>query len=524
MLPSRLLSASAALLFAVNVFSQHTNVLVGNQNDPNEPSICINPKNPQQMVAGANIQNVYYSDDSGASWTQTPVTCPWGIWGDPVIGTDTTGAFFFLHLSNPPQPGNWIDRIIAQKSTNGGQTWSPGSYMGLNGDKAQDKHWIATDWKSNALYVTWTQFDQYGSSAAADSSVILFAKSTNGGASWSPAQRINRLAGDCVDSDYTAEGAVPAVGPAGEVYVAWANRNQIWFDRSLDGGTTWLAQDILVGDQPGGWDYAVPGIYRANGLPVTVCDTSGGAHHGTIYINWSDQRNGEHNTDIWLSKSTDGGITWSAPIRVNDDATERQQFFTWMTVDQKTGWLWFVFYDRRHYADLRTDVYMAVSKDGGATFQNFKVSESPFIPQEGYFFGDYTNISAWNNIVRPIWTRLHNGNLSVWTALVQPDALVPAQEATPDNEPLFSVENPYPNPAAAVSGFSFKLRKNALVSLSIVDMQGGVRARLIDREQRGPGKYLEKIEARQSGIPAGTYFLVLDVDGQTAKRKVVFLE
>ena len=315
-----------ALFLTKNARAQHTNVLIGTDNAPNEPSICINPKNPQQVVAGANIDNIYHSGDGGATWTQAPVSCPWGVWGDPVISTDTTGAFLFLHLSNPPSPGNWIDRIIAQKSTDGGKTWSPGSFMGLNGTKAQDKHWIATDWKTNTLYVTWTQFDVYGSSFPTDSSVILFSKSTNGGANWLPAKRISKLAGDCIDSDNTAEGAVPAVGPNGEVYVAWSNRNRIWFDRSADGGSTWLAEDVLVSDQPGGWDYNIPGIYRANGLPVTTCDTSNGPYRGTIYINWTDQRNGEDDTDVWLAKSTDGGDTWSPPVRVNDDTGQRQQF------------------------------------------------------------------------------------------------------------------------------------------------------------------------------------------------------
>jgi hypothetical protein len=519
-----LMLAIGLVLFSVEKsVAQHTNILVGTDNSPNEPSICINPKNTQEIVAGANIDNLYYSHDGGSSWTQTPVTCPWGVWGDPVLGTDTSGAFLFLHLSNPPGgTGNWIDRIIAQKSADGGITWSGGSYMGLNGVKAQDKHWLATDWHTNTLYVTWTQFDNYGTTAPTDSSIILFSKSTNGGTSWSPAKRISQLAGDCVDSDLTAEGAMPAVGPDGEVYVAWSNRNRIWFDRSTDGGATWLSEDIFVSDQPGGWDYAIPGIYRANGLPVTTCDTSGGTYNGTVYINWTDQRNGENNTDVWLSKSTDKGTTWSIPVRVNDDATTRQQFFTWMVVDQKTGWLWFVFYDRRNYTNNNTDVYMAVSKDGGVSFQNFKVSESPFLPSEGYFFGDYTNVSAHNNVVRPIWTRLVANDLSVWTALVKPDALVSTENLETDS-PFFSLENPYPNPFADAAGFSFKLHQRALVTLSIIDLQGIERTRLIDNAWRETGKYLETVESGKLGLSPGAYFIVLNVNGTIARRKVVFV-
>lgn len=510
------------LLIAFSGHAQHQNILIGNQNSPNEPSICINPKNPLQQVAAANIDNVYFSSNGGTSWTQTPVSCPWGVWGDPVICTDTTGAFYFLHLSNPPQ-GSWIDRIIAQKSTDGGQTWNSGSYMGLNGVKAQDKQWLATDWRTNTLYVTWTEFDKYGSPVSTDSSRILFSKSTDNGATWSAAKRLNKLSGDCIDSDYTAEGAMPAVGPNGEVYVSWSNRNKIWFDRSLDGGNTWLSEDIFVSDQPDGWDYTIPGISRANGLPVTTCDTSSGPYRGTIYINWSDQRNGASNTDVWLAKSTDGGNTWSPAVRVNDDATDRQQFFTWMAVDPKTGWLWFVFYDRRNYPDNRTDVYMAVSKDGGQTFKNFKVSESPFNPSDNFFFGDYTNVVAFDNVIRPIWTRLAGNELSVWTALVDTELLVSTGEPLAQ-ESAFTIDEPYPNPFREEAGFSFKLHQKALITLSLADPGGRIQAVLIDREWREPGKYLEKIDPERLGLSSGTFFVLLEVDGKVARRKIVFID
>lgn len=116
---------------------------------------------------------------------------------------------------------------------------------------------------------------------------------------------------------------------------------------------------------PGGWNIGIPGLDRANGLPITKCDLSGGANHGTIYINWCDQRNGTGNTDVWLSKSTDGGNTCSPPAKVNDDNSNKHQFLTWMDIDQTKGNLYFVFYDRRAYSDNRTDVFIAISNDGG---------------------------------------------------------------------------------------------------------------------------------------------------------------
>ncbi|MEM9024361.1 MAG: sialidase family protein, partial [Bacteroidota bacterium] len=147
-------------------------------------------------------------------------------------------------------------------------------------------------------------------------------------------------------------------------------------------------------------------------------------HRGTIYINWADQRNGVDNTDIWVTRSTDGGDTWSEPTRVNDDAGKAHQFFSWMAVDQTTGYLYVVFYDRRNHAEHETDVYLAYSTDGGASFTNVKISESPFVPDKSVFFGDYNNISVHGGVIRPIWTRYAGRKLSIWTALINEKTLL----------------------------------------------------------------------------------------------------
>ena len=407
------------------IIAQHQNIIISSSNSPEEPTIFINPKNTDQIIAGANINNLYNSYDGGYTWTVSTLTSITnGVWGDPVTIVDTAQNYYFFHLSWPSS-GNWIDRIVCQKSTDFGQTWNDGSYMGLNGTKAQDKEWAVVDRTNNNIYVTWTQFDDYGSSNPEHISIIRFSKSTDEGETWSDALKINEVDGDCIDSDNTVEGAVPAVGPNGEIYVSWAGPAGLVFDRSLDQGETWLVEDIFIDEFLGGWNFNIPGISRCNGMPITVCDLSEGPNHGTIYINWSDQRNGTDDTDVWLVKSTDGGDTWTESLRVNDDPPGKQQFFTWMSIDQVTGYLWFVWYDRRNYTDNNTDVFMAVSRDGGESFFNFKISESPFIPTSGIFFGDYNNISAHNNVIRPMWTRLHQGQLSVWTAIVDPNVFPP---------------------------------------------------------------------------------------------------
>lgn len=404
------------------------NVLVGvgksgDKYGPCEPSICVSPANPQKIAAGSILNHYYWSEDGGRHWSEGLIKSSAGVFGDPTLVADKQGNFYYAHLSDPTGKG-WgteelLDRIVIQKSSDGGKTYNDGSSCGNHHPKDQDKQWLCVDPKTGAIACTWTEFDKYDSrNFAKDHSRILFSKSTDGGATWTNALEISQFEGDCLDDDNTTEGAVPAFGPNGEIYVAWAWNNKIWFDRSLDGGATWLDQDIEVAEQPGGWTFDIPGITRCNGMPVLVSDLSNGPNRGTLYLNWADQRNGEKDTDIFLSKSTDGGKTWSAPLRVNDDKKGKQQFLSWLAIDQTNGYLYCVFYDRRAYDDSRTDVYVAVSQNGGKTFKNMKISDSPFVPTELTFFGDYNGISAHDGTVRPIWTRLENGKLSVWTAIM----------------------------------------------------------------------------------------------------------
>lgn len=505
------------LLLSSLLTAQHTNILIGSNNDPNEPSIAINPKNVYQLVAGANINTCYYSFDGGITWLETTLSSSYGVWGDPVIACDTSEAFYFFHLSNPPN-GNWIDRIVCQRKDVFGGPWNNGSYAGLNGTKAQDKQWVSIERKTNTIYMTWTEFDSYGSSNPSDSSRILFSRSTDRGDTWSTPVKINEVSGDCIDEDNTTEGAVPAVGPNGEAYVSWAGPAGLVFDRSLDGGNTWLAQDIFVAPIGGGWDYSIPGIYRANGLPVTACDTSGGPHHGTIYINWTDQTNGTTDTDVWLVKSTDGGNTWSQPIMVNNDGTQRHQFFTWMTIDQVSGHLWFVFYDRRNYPDNRTDVYMARSMDGGASFENFKVSQTPFIPSSNIFFGDYTNVTAHNSVVRPIWTRLHQGQTEIYTAIVD-TSMITSTLGLPGEQISMLLEQNVPNPFTGTTIISFKLRQPEIITLTIYDFSGRVVAIPLNNKPYAAGKHSVDMDITPA---TGSYFYELrSVTGVLRRTMVV---
>ena len=213
---------------------------------------------------------------------------------------------------------------------------------------------------------------------------------------------VSDTTGDCKDSDNTMEGAMAASGLKGEVYVAWAGPKGLYFDKSLDGGVT-FGKDKIIAAPPGGWDIDVTGIQRANGMPVTKVDTSNSPHRGTIYVNWVDARNGDH--DVFMMASRDGGNRWSEAVRVNDDRARngKEQFFTWMAVDPMDGSVNIVFYDRRDLDGTKTGVTLARSIDGGKTFVNNKVNLKPCECNKGIFFGDYSGIDAYGGRVVPIF-------------------------------------------------------------------------------------------------------------------------
>jgi hypothetical protein len=519
-----LASLVGASLYPGILAAQYQNVRVSQvgATDANEVTVAINPVNPLNLAAGANLAYSFVSRNGGETWTQAWMTSSLGVWGDPCVAFDGDGNLYYAHLSNPGAPGYWIDRIVVQKSTDGGATWSDGVGVGFHSPRQQDKEWITPDLSTspyrNSLYIAWTEFDSYESTQPGDSSRILFSRSTDGGITWSAPQKVSDAEGNCLDSDSTVEGAVPAAGPDGQVYLAWAGPLGIVFDKSTDGGITW-GTDKVIADQPGGWDFDVSGISRCNGLPVTVCDISNSPSRGTVYVLWSDQRNGTDDTDVFLTKSTDEGLSWSSLTRVNNDLSKRQQFFPWLTVDPETGNLYVVFYDRRATAGDATDVYVARSTDAGGTWENFPVSDSSFVPTPNIFFGDYSNIAARGGMVYPIWTRMDNGAMSAWITILRDT--VTAVAATPTSgSKSFSLEQNYPNPFNAESVVRYAVAKPGIVSLKVYNILGQVVLTAVDRWE-APGAYSVRLKMR--GLPTGVYFYSLSQGGQISTRRMILL-
>ena len=145
-----------------------------------------------------------------------------------------------------------------------------------------------------------------------DSDRIFFSRTTDRGATWSERTRVDDRGGDCLDSSNTLEGATTAVTRNGEICIAWCGRDTIYFDRSLDGGRT-FGHDRAIELQPGGWNFKVPGIFRANGFPMLSSDMNPASpFYGRLYIMWSDQRRGV--TDVRIVRPYDRLSVRSPPL------------------------------------------------------------------------------------------------------------------------------------------------------------------------------------------------------------------
>jgi hypothetical protein len=407
---------------------------------PAEVAIAVNPSNPDNLV-GASFQTgmppkpragsyTYVTMDGGKTWKTIASQDPQNlVQGDDALAFSSDGVAYHAHLSfdgiRVQRPKRAESGIIVSASRDGGLTWNapvPAINHVNTVTPFEDKPGIVTDnatgstFKGN-VYIAWTRFDVYGSHDPECHTQIYFSRSTDGGKTFSMPFRISDTGGDCIDSDNTVEGAVPAVGPKGEVYVVWAGPLGLVFDKSTDGGLT-FGKDKVIGQMPGGWDFPMPGLDRANGMPVTGVDLSAGPRRGTLYVNWIDERNGD--LDVFVASSSDGGETWSAPVRVNDDPLKngKAQFFTWMAVDPVDGSVNTVFYDRRDTEGTLTRLTMARSTDGGRTFVNHKIDQEPFACNDKVFFGDYSGIAAYAGRVVPIFMHfIDDTKLAVSVAL-----------------------------------------------------------------------------------------------------------
>jgi hypothetical protein len=472
----------------------------------------MNPLNPDQILIGTVLDNYYTSEDGGLTWEHGIITSAFGVNGDPVVLADTGGNFYYFHLVPD------LSRVVCHRKHGISSAWGEESYTAVHNDYDIDKEWATYDPVTNSLYTSWTRFNTWASTNPQDSSDIFIARSSDGGLTWGEQKLISSIGGNASAGFNSVHGSYPVTGPNGEVYIAWWSPAGIMFDKSTDFGETWLDTDINVTGFPVQWITPILGIQTGVSFPVTACDRSNGPYNGTIYVNWSDKRNGGNDADIWLAKSTDGGTSWSQPKRVNNDAPGKNQFFNYITVDQVTGKVYVIFYDRRNYTDSKTDVYLAISDDGGETFINYRISDSPFVPYATLFFGHYIGISAHNDHVFATWMRMDAGELTLWGASIDPETVgMPVETAVPH-----ALYQNTPNPFHESTFFSFKLAAASNVTLKVLDLLGKNVATLIDNENMQAGKHVVRFSPEKYQLPSGMYHYSLVTNKKTVTRKMVY--
>jgi hypothetical protein len=413
-------------------FSVGRNVNVSNECGPqSETYITINPARPKMLAAGSNEifrlpMRGYFSSDGGSTWggVDLPLPPPKGngidFGSDPSLAFDTRGNVFYSYIVVFFGNGNGVNAtaMAVARSNDAGGTYPQFTLFSEEGGSGHfnDKPMIAVDTNlaspfRDSVYVAWD-----AATGGSTGGGIRFARSTDHGATFT----VTRV--DDPRGQGRAIGAVPFVGPNGEVYVAWNDfaANTIAFNRSLDGGITW-GRPVVVSPKRLAFDIAIPAELNRGALVYPACDAdrSTGARRGRLYCSWMDLTSAG-TTDILSSFSDDQGNTWSAPQPVTDRLSGVDRFNHWLAVDPVTGEVNVSFYDTRNdTTGLRfmTDTYFSQSRTGGVSFlPNVRVTDvssnehdcsgvSPCAGiDRGNQQGDYEGLASFGGVSHAIWT------------------------------------------------------------------------------------------------------------------------
>lgn len=416
-----------------------------------EPSVAVtNQSGHFLMVIGANslgtgLMPAYYSKD-GVTWlgpTFLSLSQSFDSFGsDPALAVNRTGTFFYSFLSigntffNGTSTGQ--DDLVVATSIDGGnwtnhvavhrRVFSSNSSIA---NELYDKEYIAVGpLKSNptvdAVYVTYTDFVDYRSRICNffcmfnETATIMQVHSTDGGLTWSKPVAVSPTVADSIAPNRLVQGSNPAVAPNGDLYIAY-------FDTGKSGFLNSTASIAITKSTDGGVTFSKP--VNATHIPQQLTFSSSGgsgffffgfrwwssmfpsmdiAQDGSVYISYSarQSKSSPDPTDVYLVKSSDGGSTWSQPVRVNDSTSNNGAFFSWLKVSSD-GVVHIIWGDRRtDPAMIGYDVFYAESRDQGATIgPNIRVTDVGTDPLYTIgFIGDYFNLAVSGNQVYPVWT------------------------------------------------------------------------------------------------------------------------
>jgi hypothetical protein len=379
----------------------------------NETSIAINPTRPANVIVTYQVPaTAAWSQDGGRSWQAQalPGTDRFQLAGDPLVLFDGDGHAYACYIAfDRPEDYDTLGKaahrngIYVNRSDDGGRSWRPQAAAVIAqperpGIPFEDKPMAAVDrtrgGRRGWLYVAWTEFRRW-------QTAILFARSRDGGLTFSAPVEISDRPGSPKDTVGAAEGTSLGVGPDGTVYVVWSDSTGILLDRSADGGVTW-GTDLRIARTPD-IVFKVQGVARTSGYPSLAVDP----RSGRLYVQWVDRRSGA--AAVLLATSDDGGRSWSEPRVASDNspADPRDRFFAWMALDPRKGALVLGYY--RQESPTSLSYRLAWSSDGGRTFQHRPWSAAVF-PALGEFLGDYTGVDVYDGVAYAAWAESTSGD------------------------------------------------------------------------------------------------------------------
>jgi hypothetical protein len=436
----------------------NVNMIVAAENDQlptqNESSIAISPLNPNLIIGsavdyrGASSTWAYYSTDAGRTWSNVSLGTArpgWASTNDPSVCFDHRGKGFLCYggfrRTGNAQFGE--NGIFVSSTTDAGKTWSMKHtaviiHTGVQtADSAfEDKYYVHADTAETsphrgALYIPWKRVINRDSSTQ-----IMIAKSTDQGASWSvPVAVSERFPQTSEATTFGQSFPLARTGPDGSVHVVWnsGTESAIRYARSTDGGMTWTAPRIIHRYNPfgiksvvsGQSNSRVKGVVRAECYPTLTIDNTRGPRNGWLYMCWA----ADNYPNVYASRSTDNGTTWSSPKIVHSDTTN-DQFWSWITLDPTNGDVAVMYSDSRDdTANILVRTYVSLSTDGGSTWVdrragdgNSDLRNNPF--SGNTFAGDYSGCDFRNGIVYPSWVDMRNTTTAnkadndVYTAIV----------------------------------------------------------------------------------------------------------
>src|SRR6266704_3103399 len=251
-------NGSAADPGSTSSVSSGGNVDVSNECGPqSETYITINPANTKNLAGGSNEifrlpMRGYFSSDGGKTWGGVDLPLPPAIGtngvdfgSDPGVAFDTKGNVYYSYIVvffNRSFRSIQGTEMAVAKSSDGGKTWPQVTFFNFNSGsgKFNDKPYLAVDTNPrspfrDSVYVVWDNAS-FNAGKSSANNALLFARSTDGGQTFSSPLAANNLTG----GPSSVIGADPFVGPNGEVYVAWhdVQNNVLLVNSSFDGGAS----------------------------------------------------------------------------------------------------------------------------------------------------------------------------------------------------------------------------------------------------------------------------------------------